>query len=509
MANHSGSVVIMGNICSGKVTLDYSIILPKQPLKLYSKEDLQFNSGTFVQENHESFSSIYKLHSKPIGSGAFAEVWLCDHMRSGETRAVKILHKSGVSEHDIRMRSVFLEVEILKTLDHPNVLKVYEYFEDEEDYYIVMEYCPGGDVFDKLESVGTFTERYAARIMKYLLSGLAYLHSRHVVHRDIKPENLLITNGQSFDEFSIKIIDFNVATRKENEKLSGVTGTTDYMAPEVFRGVYDEKCDLWSAGVILYMLVSGCLPFPCPNEEEAERNICNGKFSFPNDIFAKVSKECKDLITKLLNKNQNSRPSALEALSHPWFKLSPDRCDNLTMQKTLTRMKTVGNQGKQGKLQELFKTFIISQVSANSSTRKLEKVFAVIDQNKDGVISEEELLAQLSKEMSLDQAKAQVTQIFEKMDSDGSGVIEYCEYLRIAIEEESLLSRENLRKAFCYFDKDNSQTIEKGELVAWLSTGDMIPESIIQDLIEEADLNGDGTIDLEEFEQLLADKFDL
>lgn len=497
----------MGVLCSARFNPNTLPPIQKTQFTYSSVQDLQFSPSLFVQENLESFYSIYNLHQNPIGSGAFAEVWLCDHKRSGETRAVKILHKSGIAEEDIRIRSVFMEVEILKTLDHPNVLKVFEYFEDADDYYIVMEYCVGGDLFDKLESVGTFTERYAARVMKLLLGGLCYLHSRKVVHRDIKPENLLITNSNSFDEFNIKIIDFNVATKKVNRQLKGVTGTTDYMAPEVFRGLYDEKCDLWSAGVILYMMVSGCLPFPCPNDEEAEKNICSGKFSFPAELFSKVSHDCKDLINKLLCKDQNKRLSALEAIRYPWIlKNSPDEFDKAVLTKTLTRMKTAQ---KSSKLQELFKTFIVSQVSSNSSNRKLEQVFSAIDKNKDGVINFNELVEQLSLEMNLKQAEEQAAQIFRKIDSDGSGEVEYNEFLRVAMEENELLSRENLRKAFYYFDKDGSDSIEKIELVVWLGAGNIIPESVIQELIEEADTNGDGTIDIEEFEELLALKLEL
>lgn len=496
----------MGNICSGRIQIENIPNSPKARHPLISKKDLQFNAGLFIQENHESFYSVYTLHNEPLGSGAFAEVWLCDHKRTQETRAVKILHKSGITEEDIKSRAVFTEVEILKSLDHPNVLKVFEYFEDEIDYFIVMEFCPGGDVFNKLESVGTVTERYAARLIKFLLSGLAYLHSRHVVHRDIKPENLLITNGDSYDEFSIKIIDFNVATRKRSETLKEVTGTTDYMAPEVFRGLYNEKCDIWSTGVVIYLLVSGCLPFPCPNEEEAERNICHAKFTFPKELFGKISDSCKDFIGKLLNKNLNSRPSALEALQHPWLKIASDKFDNLTMKNTLKRMKTVS---KSGKLKEMFTTFIISQLSSNSSTMKLEKVFSAIDKNKDGVISLQELITQLSLEMTSQEAEKQAKQIMSKIDVDGSGELEYTEFLRTAIEEERLLSRENIRKAFYYFDKDNSQSIERQELIQWLSSGEIIPESVIQELMEEADVNNDGTIDIDEFEDLLVSKLEI
>lgn len=496
----------MGNICCGRIQADFTLSSLKNPQTLNSKDDLKFNAGLFVQENLESFYAVYDLYQEPLGSGAFAEVWLCTHKQTQETRAVKILHKSGISEEDIRSRAVFSEVEILKSLDHPNILKVFEYFEDDSDYYIVMEYCQGGDLFSKLESSGAVTERYAARLMKFLLSGLAYLHSRHVVHRDIKPENILLINGDSYEDFTIKIIDFNVATKKNADKLNEVTGTTDYMAPEVFRGLYNEKCDIWSAGVVLYLLVSTMLPFPCPNEEEAERNICNAKFTFPSDLFGNVSKACKDFICKLMSKSQSARPSALEALQHPWLQISSDKVDGEVMKSTIRKMKTIS---KSSKLKEMFTTFIISQISCSSSTRKLEKVFAAIDKNKDGVISLQELTAQLKLEMPKEAAEKQAKEIMSKIDSDGSGQMEYTEYLRIAIEEESLLSRENLRKAFYYFDKDHSETIEKQELVYWLSGGNIIPEEVIQELMNEADQNGDGTIDITEFEELLASKLNL
>ncbi|OMJ82684.1 hypothetical protein SteCoe_16555 [Stentor coeruleus] len=495
----------MGTICSGRIMIQEPLS-PRHPQVFNDKKDLQFKAGNFVQENTESFYDIYTLDKSPIGTGAFAEVWLCTHKRSGEIRAVKVLHKSGISEEDIRIRSVFMEVEILKTLDHPNILKVYEYFEDDQDYYIIMEFCEGGDVFDKLEQNGPFTEKYAAKVMVYLLTGLNYLHTRRVVHRDIKPENLLITNGTSYEEFNIKIIDFNVATRKETNKIRGVSGTTDYMAPEVFRGIYDEKCDLWSAGIVLYLMMTTCLPFACPNDEEAEKNICQAKFSFPNELFGNVSKNCKDLITKLLTKNPSSRPSAMEALSHPWLKLAEERLEKATYDRTFIRMKTIKSTSK---LKDLFTTFMISQVSNMSSTRKLEKVFYQIDKNKDGTISTEELIDELKKEMPYEEAKKQAEDIMNSLDSDGSGKMDYTEYLRVAMEEENLLTKENLKKAFCYFDKDRSESIEKDELKKWLGSGDIIPEEVVTDLMNEADINGDGTIDLNEFEALLISKLNL
>ena len=497
----------MGNICSGRAPTEVvSRTFERQISILNSKKDLQINTGLFVKENLDSFYSVYKLGSAPLGAGAFAEVWLCTHRRSEEVRAVKILKKSGISAEDIENRAVFAEVEILRNLDHPNIVKVYEYFEDEQNYYIIMEYCEGGDVFDMLESGGTFTERFAAKTMKYLLSGLSYLHSRQVVHRDIKPENLLVMNRNNFDDFTIKIIDFNISTKKKESTVSGTIGTTDYMAPEVFRGLYDEKCDIWSSGVILYLLVSGFLPFQGADDDEVEKAIINGKYQFPRDAFNGVSAMCKDLISKLLMKNANARLSAQFALDHPWFKVLKDNCDSSTLTRTLTQMTTMK---KSWKLKELFTTFMITQLSKNSSVKKLENVFYAIDVNRDGLISVEELINQFSKEMSLEQAEENAKNIVDAIDTDGSGQINYTEYLRATINEESLLTKENLKKAFCYFDKDGSNTIDTHELREWLSSDDIIPENVIEELMEEADANKDGTIDLIEFESFLISRLDL
>ena len=489
----------MGNICSQTV---YIKVIPeiRRTSILNNKQEIQYNAGIFVQENKENFYSVYSLAKDPIGTGAFAEVWLCTHKRTRDTRAVKIFLKSTLTEEEISTRSVFNEVEILKSLDHPNVLKVYEFFEDDAKCYIVMEYCGGGDLFDKTQQSGTLTERYSAKVMRLLLTGLNYMHSKQVVHRDIKPENILLTNKGKFEDFNIKIIDFNIATVKKSKNIRGIYGTTDYMAPEVFRGIYNEKCDMWSCGVVLYVMLSAVLPFPSPNDEVAEKAICQGKYSFPKEYFGSVSKECKDLITKLLVKNPNSRLSAKEALQHPWLKKGEEKIDKFFVSTTIRKMKS---QFSSGRLRDLFKTFMISQLSCSMPLKKLEQVFYAIDINGDGVISREELVKQLSLEMSIDEAELKACKMMAMIDNDGSGEIDYTEFLKVAIDEETLFTKSNLKKAFLYLDKDGSNAIEKSELQEWLSTGDILPEYVINDLMEEADANGDGTIDLIEFEQLL------
>jgi calcium-dependent protein kinase len=495
----------MGSFCSGHVQTNISSSKRTSSSILDSKQQLKVSKSMFVQENSGSFTDVYNLHPKSLGSGAYGEVWLCDHKITQETRAVKILFKEGMEPEDIRNRSVFIEVEILKALDHPNILKVYEYFEDDEKYYIVMEYCKNGDVFGRLEKTGPFNEKIAAKVMKQMLSALNYLHKQKIIHRDIKPENLLLADSEP-DDINIKLIDFNIATVKKQDL--DVQGTIDYMAPEVFKGNYDEKCDIWGAGVILYVLVSGKLPFEGgDDEEQIRKNILKSRPVLEKGIWSKISKECRDLIARLLNKSPSSRLSAEQALKHPFIlKYVEGIQDNAFLTRTLTRIRSIS---KTGKLRQAFATFMVSQLSKSSSTRKLEEIFHGIDKNNDGVISESEMLEALEKEMSAIEAKKEAEKIFALVNKDENDCINYTEFLRISMENETLMSKENIHKAFKFFDKDGSGSIDKEEIVQWLGSGGLMPEDMIRDLIKEADSNGDGSIDVEEFENILIDKLDL
>ena len=497
----------MGNFCSGRVQTGFA-----EPLSKHSSNDDYTRSpglsaGLFVQENSKSFTEVYRLHDKPLGSGAYGEVWLCNHLITNELRAVKILLKDGMPQEEMDNSSVFVEVEILKSLDHPNILKVFEYFEDPTRYYIVMEFCKGGDVFDKLEKLSKFTEPQAATVIAQLLAGLNYLHGRKIIHRDIKPENLLLCESQNPQELNIKIIDFNVATANKKSNTE-VIGTTDYMAPEVFKGRYDEKCDIWGVGVILYMLISGGVPFPGKDDSEIEKKIMKGSFVLEKGLWNGVSADCKDLIKKMMVVAPENRFSAVDALNHAWIqRLTRVEVDDLAYNRTLFRMKTLS---KSTKLKEAFTTFMVSQLSSNnSSNKKLEQVFKKIDKNKDGVISLSEIIEELKNEMSQEDAEREGRKIMDMVDVDGSGQVDYTEFLRISIEEEQLLSKENLEKTFRYFDKDGSGVIEKHELMNWLSAGGLSPE-VLQELEEEVESScTDGNINLAGFENLLLKKLEL
>jgi len=202
------------------------------------------------------------------------------HKLTGEMRAIKRLTKEKMSV-SARIRLNY-EIDILKNLDHPNILRLYEVFEDKKYIYLVTEFCQGGELFDEIIARGKFSERDAAHVIKQLLSAIAYCHTRKICHRDLKPENILIDNKETL---SIKLIDFGTSQKFEDEeKMELVLGTAYYIAPEVLKGEYDEKCDVWSIGVILYILLSGEPPFPGGDDKEILRNVIQGKVSFSSKI---------------------------------------------------------------------------------------------------------------------------------------------------------------------------------------------------------------------------------
>lgn len=219
-----------------------------------------------------------------LGEGSFGQVKLVVHKRNKIERAMKIIKKQGVSEEE--KEQMFKEVSILKSLDHPNIIKIFDMYEDDMNIYLVIEqtstylrYCSGGELFDRIQKINYFSEAEAAKYIKQLLSAISYLHAKNIVHRDLKAENLLFENDTP--DASLKLIDFGVSCEfLKGHKLKETLGTPYYIAPEVLLQNYDEKCDVWSCGVILYILLCGYPPFNGEDDQEILDCVKQGEFSF-------------------------------------------------------------------------------------------------------------------------------------------------------------------------------------------------------------------------------------
>ena len=473
-----------------------------QPLRLTiqcspikQESDLIFTPGVFVKENVSSFYSVYKLESQPLGSGRNGEVRKCMHLASKDVRVVKIIAKSGLSADMVESREVFKEVEILKTVDHPNLPRIYEFFEDTSNFYIVLELCSGGDLFERVLEVKRFSENQAAEIMSQILSGLSYLHAKKIVHRDIKLENLLLENKENL---FIKIIDFDTATFFKQGYQRGIYGTPMYMAPEIVRGRYTENCDLWSCGIILYILLLGKPPYDGTDEELFEL-LKDVKINIDADC-AEVSENCRDLLKKLLEPDAGKRISAETACMHPWIKTFSRDISVKSVSKILLRMKSFR---KTSKLKEAIHTFIISKIMDPKVFKQEDTVFSMLDVNKDGMVSTEEITEVLRNEMPTEEAEMYSEMIMDHVDSDKNGYIDYTEFLRATVKNTRVCTKENLLNAFKYFDSNGNGTIEFDELSSALTDGATISQGLLNDLMNEMDRNQDGKIDLEEFESLL------
>ena len=276
------------------------------------KETFTVGKSTFIQYKKGLIEKDYTI-GEVVGSGAFASVRKVKSKTNGQIRALKIIKKQK-NQNSARM---YLEVEILKKLIHPNIMQIFEFYEDKKNFYIITEFCEGGELFDKIIEKGSFSENEAAWIMKQLLSAVNYIHSNNIVHRDLKPENILLDTKK---DNIIKIIDWGTARFFDrNKKMNRINGTPYYIAPEVLAEKYDEKCDVWSCGVIMYIMLCGYPPFNAESDELILEKIKKGKFTFPPEEWDTVSPLAKDLVTKMLEFNPSKRLSASEALTHKWL----------------------------------------------------------------------------------------------------------------------------------------------------------------------------------------------
>ena len=279
----------------------------KKPVR--TLDDLQTSQKDFVleYESMAAFLKNYEVSDKVLGTGAFGMVKKATKRTSGEVRAVKMIDKLQLDQQE--KISLKYEIDILKNLTHPNIVRLYEVYENKSQIYMVTELCDGCELFDEISKRETFSEIEAALVTKQVLQAIAYCHGQNIAHRDLKPENILIDIK---NRGTIKVIDFGTSHHfdSSNNVMHQLYGTPYYIAPEVLTGSYTEACDVWSIGVIVYIMLCGRPPFTGNSEDDILNKVRRGEWVFGHD-FEKVSQEGKDFITKLMCKNVERRLTAV------------------------------------------------------------------------------------------------------------------------------------------------------------------------------------------------------
>lgn len=288
--------------------------------------------------------------------------------------AVKAIQKLKVKDYE----SFITEVEILRQLDHPNIIKLYETWETERICFLVTEYCAGGELFYYIVSQENkhLSENEAASIMRQAFQAVNYLHKNNIAHRDIKPENFLLYKENDPD--NIKLIDFGLSKKlSENEIMHNPNGTAYYIAPEVLNGEYDYKCDIWSLGVVLYILLCGRPPFKGKSNPEIIKNILKGEYHFNYPSFEKVSEECKQLIGDCLQKDVSKRLNAEDAFDHEWLRQMWDK-ETEPIPKDI--IKNIKNFMHAVNFKKTTITFMASRIPEDQIA-KLKDAFMALDKN--------------------------------------------------------------------------------------------------------------------------------
>ena len=471
------------------------------------------DSNVFVSRGAVNPENTY-IKEKIVGKGSYGVVYLVKHKQLHRYFAMKIIKKKTKSKSD--EEELMNEINILKKLDHPNILKINDFYSLKNEYTLITEYCQEGELFNEIRAYAPFNEAIAGYYMKQILTAVCYCHGMNVLHRDLKPENILIVKRAKNGCHPIKIIDFGTAkvfSKGKNENL--LIGSSYYIAPEVLSRNYTEKCDLWSCGVIMYILLTGRPPFGGNNDEEIIGRIKKGKYDLSKYPWGVISAEAKDLIKRLIEPNPSLRLNAEDALHHPWFELKKMKA----IDKIINNLDSVSahklvNNLKHYKADNALRCAVIAYLVHNNTqlaqAHDAIKLFNKIDTNGDGKIVKEELYNGLQAYLKLegDELRNEVDIIFNNIDSDHNGYIEYEEFIRAAIDKEYFLNDSFLKFAFNYFDMDRSGLITLDEVTklfyqnAW-NKKNIVAQQQLKKCFEETDINNDGTLSFEEFCQMM------
>ncbi|KAF6162277.1 hypothetical protein GIB67_008406 [Kingdonia uniflora] len=480
-----------------------SISKKSKPISLSDSESFQkpVPSSHLSIIHNPSGTDIFKKYSlgKELGRGEFGVTYQCTDIETGKTLACKSISKSNLkTETDVE--DVRREVDIMRHLPkHVNIVSLKEAYEDKDCVHLVMELCEGGELFDRIVARGHYTERAAAIVMRTIIEVIKVCHEHGVMHRDLKPENFLFANET--EASPLRAIDFGLSVFfRPGEHFNEIVGSPFYMAPEVLRRDYGQEVDVWSAGVILYILLCGVPPFWAETDEGIAQAIICSAIDFERDPWPKVSEDAKDLVRSMLDPNPYSRLTAQEVIDHTWLQ-------NANTAPDISLGEIVRARIKQFSIMNKFKRRALRVVADNLPKEQvagIKKVFHMMDTDKNGKLTFEELKDGLHM-IGQPVPDPDVHLLMEAADINRNGSLNSGEFLTITVHMKKIANEEHLCKAFDFFDKNRSGFIEYDDLRETLLEDNLYPdnEQVIRDIMCDVDTDKDGQISYEEFKAMM------
>ncbi|KAL7134147.1 hypothetical protein ABFS83_11G007600 [Erythranthe nasuta] len=492
----------MGNCCTVPKTSDEKYSNKPNPFVANSDGHKVPKGGykkSYVLSNPtgHNIEHFYEL-GRELGRGEFGITHLCTDKTNGEVFACKSITKKKLKTR-IDIEDVRREVEIMRRLPkHPNIVSLKDTYEDDSAVHLVMELCEGGELFDRIVARGHYTERAAAAVTRTIVEVIVNCHNHGVIHRDLKPENFLFANNK--ETSALKAIDFGLSVFfKPGERFDEIVGSPYYMAPEVLRRNYGPEVDVWSAGVILYILLSGFPPFWAETEQGVAESIIRSVVDFKRDPWPKVSDKAKDLVKKMLNPDTKQRLTAQEVLDHPWLQ-NAKSAPNVSLGETvIARLKqfTMMNKLKKRALRVIAEHLSVEEVAG------IKEGFQLMDINNKGKIDINELRTGLFK-LGHHIPEADLLILMEAGDVDKDGYLDCGEFVAISVHLRKMGNDDNMQKAFEFFDRNETGYIEIEELRdAFADEAEATTEEAIIAIMQDVDTDKDGRISYEEFAAMM------
>ena len=451
----------------------------------------------------QPLDSHYDL-SPEVHTQGSVSLRLAEFRATHQKCTVRRIVKTSSVRRSQTIEKLYTEVEVLSKVDHPNILRTFETFEDSQSYYVISEAVIPGEFQRFLDRWAKLPLHVTVTVMEQVLSALNYCHQQGIVHRNIKLDNLVFQEPPGDDTFTLKVAGFSDACLLPLHKLlDTVIGSSTFIAPEVLSRHYTEKCDIWSCGVLFYYLLTGKFPFEGETTADVLRKVRAGEAQFDGERWRGVEEDARDMVRAMLAVNYELRPSASECLSNRWFLCHCPASSNRSKPFLRSMSNLLASQAHAA-LKQAIMFFIISRVADQREIGALAQSFRALDVNKDGKISSEELKQGFERLMPPDRAETEVERIMDLADLNKNGAIDYTEFLISSFSREKLLSSENLVMAFNSFDGDGSGKISVNELKElFVIRSDQDKEALWKELVSVVDSSGDGEIDLREFVDLM------